>query len=227
MIEKFLNFIIHLDKYLPQLANQYGPITYLILFLIIFLETGLVFTPFLPGDSLLFITGTLASTNFLNIFFVLLILSLAAILGDSCNYWIGRTFGKQLVKKADGKFLKKEHLIRTHLFFEKHGGKTIILARFVPIVRTFAPFVAGVSKMSYRWFLTFNVLGGILWVFIFVNLGYFFGNLPIVKNNFHLSVGIIIFLSLIPMMIEWINHKRKPKIKEKIDFKKLEKILAQ
>jgi len=227
MIEKFLNFIIHLDKYLPQLANQYGPITYFILFLIIFLETGLVFTPFLPGDSLLFITGTLASTNFLNIFFVLLILSLAAILGDSSNYWIGRTFGKQLVKKADGKFLKKEHLIRTHLFFEKHGGKTIILARFVPIVRTFAPFVAGVSKMSYRWFLTFNVLGGILWVFIFVNLGYFFGNLPIVKNNFHLSVGIIIFLSLIPMMIEWINHKRKPKIKEKIDFKKLEKILAQ
>lgn len=227
MFNKFLNFIIHLDKYLPQIANQYGGVTYFILFLIIFFETGVVFTPFLPGDSLLFITGALAGAGFLNIFFILIILCIAAILGDTSNYWIGRFFGKKLIKKADGKFLKKEHLIRTHLFFEKHGGKTIILARFVPIIRTFAPFVAGISKMSYRWFLSFNIIGGILWVCLFVSLGYFFGNLPIVKNNFHLSVVIIIFISLIPMIYEWIKHKKQPKIKEKIDFKKLEKILAE
>lgn len=227
MFNKFLNFIIHLDTYLPQIANQYGTVTYFILFLIIFFETGVVFTPFLPGDSLLFITGALAGAGFLNVFFVLLILSAAAILGDTSNYWIGRYFGKKLIKKADGKFLKKEHLIKTHLFFEKHGGKTIILARFVPIVRTFAPFVAGVSKMNYRWFLSYNIIGGLIWVSLFVSLGYFFGNLPIIKNNFHLSVLIIIFISLIPMIIEWIKHKKQPKIKEKIDFKELEKILSQ
>lgn len=227
MLEKFFKFVVHLDKYLPEITNHYGAITYLFLFLIIFFETGIVFTPFLPGDSLLFITGALAGAGFLNVFFVITILSIAAILGDTSNYWIGRFFGKKLIKKADGKFLKKEHLIKTHLFFEKHGGKTIILARFVPIVRTFAPFVAGVSKMNYRWFLSYNIIGGLIWVFIFVSLGYFFGNLSIVKNNFHLSVLIIIFISLIPMIIEWIKHKKQQITKEKIDFKELEKVLSQ
>lgn len=210
VIQFFVDFILHLDLYLGQIISTYGTITYAILFIIIFIETGLVFTPFLPGDSLLFAAGAFAALGSLNIFVLLILLTIAAILGDTANYWIGHFFGEQLI--ANPKVpIKKEDIEKTKAFFEKYGGKTIILARFVPIVRTFAPFVAGVSKMTYGKFISYNFIGGILWVLVATLAGFFFGNIEIVKENFSLVVLAIVILSVLPMILEI----RKAKLKKK------------
>ncbi len=195
-----IDFILHIDVHLGQLILTYGVITYAILFVIIFIETGLVFTPFLPGDSLLFAAGAFAALGSLNIFVLLVLLIAAAILGDTSNYWIGHFFGEQLV--ANPKVpIRKEHITETQKFFEKHGGKTIILARFIPIIRTFAPFVAGIGKMHYGRFLSFNVIGGIAWVAIATLAGFFFGNIPTVKDHFSLIILAIVLISVIPMLV--------------------------
>ena len=200
-IRFLIDFIIHIDVHLGQIISHYGVTTYAILFLIIFMETGLVFTPFLPGDSLLFAAGAFAALNSLNIWLLFLLMSAAAILGDTANYWIGYFFGKKIV--AHPKIpIDEGHIIETQKFFHKHGGKTIILARFMPFIRTFAPFVAGIAKMTYLHFLTYNVIGGIIWVSLFLLGGFFFGNLPFVKTNFEYIVVAIIVVSLIPMAIE-------------------------
>ena len=209
----FIDIILHLDKYLSVIIQQYGIFTYVILFLIIFAETGLVVTPFLPGDSLLFAAGTFAAIGSLNVLLLFLILAVAAILGDTINYSIGKILGSKAFKKYP-KIFKKEYLDKTQKFYEKYGSKTIVLARFVPVVRTFAPFVAGAAKMSYLKFLIYNILGGILWVALFVFGGYFFGNMPIIKNNFSIVILIIIILSFVPMVWEYWNHRRS-KINQK------------
>jgi membrane-associated protein len=192
----FLDFILHFDKYLPGIIETYGFWTYLILFLVIFCETGLVVTPYLPGDSLLFVAGALAGAGLLNIEILIVSLILAAVLGDSLNYWIGHTTG---MKVLDWKcsFVRKEHLEQTREYFRKYGGFTIVIARFVPFIRTFAPFLAGVGKMNYRWFLSYNIIGAVLWICAFSLAGYFFGSLPIVKENFGLLVYAIIGISLL------------------------------
>ena len=177
------NFLLHLDQHLSALTTAYGGLTYLILFLIIFAETGLVFFPFLPGDSLLFAAGAVAALGGLNLFVLLVVLTSAAVLGDTVNYWIGHYFGERLIQHRRSP-LKPESLAKTHRFFQKHGQKTIILARFVPLVRTFAPFIAGLGTMDYRPFLIYNLIGGVAWVSLFTLTGYFFGNLAIVKSNF-------------------------------------------
>jgi membrane-associated protein len=191
-----IDMVLHFDKYLPGIIETYGFWTYLILFVIIFCETGLVVTPYLPGDSLLFVAGALAGAGLLNIEVLVLSLVLAAVLGDSANYWIGHTAG---IKVLDMKcsFVKKEHMEQTHEYFRKYGGFTIVIARFVPFIRTFAPFLAGVGKMSYRWFISYNIIGGALWICAFSLVGYFFGSLPIVKENFSLLVYAIIGISLL------------------------------
>ena len=209
----FIDIILHLDKYLSVIIQQYGIFTYVILFLIVFAETGLVVTPFLPGDSLLFAAGTFAAIGSLNVLLLFLILAVAAILGDTINYSIGKILGSKAFKKYP-KIFKKEYLDKTQKFYEKYGSKTIVLARFVPVVRTFAPFVAGAAKMSYLKFLIYNILGGILWVALFVFGGYFFGNMPIIKNNFSIVILIIIILSFVPMVWEYWNHRRS-KINQK------------
>jgi membrane-associated protein len=209
-IKSLIDIFLHLDKNLNQVIVQFGDFTYVFLFLIIFCETGLVITPFLPGDSLLFAAGTFAATGTLNIWVVFLSLSVAAILGDTVNYWIGHFFGPKVYAK-NYRFLRKEHLEKTHKFYEKHGGKTIILARFIPIIRTFAPFVAGVGEMTYWKFLSYNFFGGLLWVSLFVFGGYFFGNIPIIKKNFHIAIIVIILVSVLPGLIEYIKHKKSSK----------------
>lgn len=209
LLQNIFNLFLHLDKYLPIVIKNYGPLAYILLFLIIFMETGFVVTPFLPGDSLLFVAGALAATDALNIGLLFIILATAAILGDTVNYWIGYFIGPRVFSRENTRFFKKEYLEKTCEFYAKHGGKTIILARFVPIVRTFAPFVAGVGKMHYKQFISYNIIGGLLWVSLFTFGGYWFGNLPIIKNNFHISVFIIILLSLLPGIIEYIKHRRK------------------
>ena len=204
-----IGLILHLDKHLAELTAAYGFATHLILFLIVFAETGLVVTPFLPGDSLLFTAGALASLGTLNVLFLWILLILAAVLGDSVNYWLGNLVGPKVFTQDKGLLFNKDHLKRTQGFYEKYGTKTIILARFVPIVRTFAPFVAGIGKMNYSTFLTYNILGGVLWVSLFVWGGYFFGNLPLVRENFGIAVIGIIVLSLMPICLEVVkNHKR-------------------
>ena len=190
------DLIIHFDKYLPGIIQTYGIWTYLILFAIIFCETGLVFLPYLPGDSLIFIAGALAGGGFLNIEVLILILIAAAVLGDTANYWIGHTIGTKVLEKRYS-FVKTEHLKRTEEYFTRYGGKTIVIARFIPFIRTFAPFLAGVGKMSYRWFVMYNLIGGVLWVLGFALAGYFFGGLPIVRENFNLIVYAIIGISLL------------------------------
>lgn len=205
-VAEIFSYILHLDKHLATLIENYGTFTYIIFFIIIFCETGLVVTPFLPGDSLLFAAGTFCALGSLNIHLLSLILIISAILGDTVNYWIGNKFGEKILSK-NHKLIKKKHLIKTQEFYEKHGGKTIVLARFVPIIRTFAPFVAGIGKMHYPKFLSFNVIGGIVWVVIFTYGGYFFGNIPIIKNNFTLTIMAIIILSITPGIIEFIRHK--------------------
>ena len=204
-----VDFIIHIDDHLQEIIRNYGGLTYLILFLIIFAETGLVVTPILPGDSLLFAAGTFAALGSLDPFLLTILLIVAAVVGDGVNYWIGHWVGP---KAFSGKvrWLRQDYLKRTEAFYEKHGGKTIILARFVPIVRTFAPFVAGVGRMNYGRFLAYNVVGAIIWVVVCVSAGYFFGNLPFVRENFSLVVLGIIGVSLIPLIVEWIRHRRAP-----------------
>jgi membrane-associated protein len=207
-----LDFFLHLDVHLAEIIRQYGFWTYLILFGIIFAETGFVVTPFLPGDSLIFAAATLAALHpdVLNPVFIFLLLSLAAILGDSVNYAIGHAIGPRVFRE-DVRFLKREYLERTHEFFEKYGGNTIILARFMPIVRTFAPFVAGVGAMTYGKFLLFNIIGGVLWVGLFTTLGYFFGNIEIVRENFSLVIIAIVILSVLPPIYEVLKTHGKPK----------------
>lgn len=208
---EFIQFFLHIDKHLVDVITHYGFWTYLILFLIIFCETGLVVTPFLPGDSLLFATGALAAKypgEPLNVGLVFAILTIAAILGDSLNYTIGSFLGKKMIEKKIP-FVKKEYIEKTHQFYEKYGPKAIVLARFVPIVRTFAPFVAGIGKMSYRTFFIYNVVGGIAWVSIFIFGGYWVGNIPIIQKNFSIVTILIILISIMPIFIEWVKHKKK------------------
>ena len=205
-LENIIDFILHIDKHLFEIIQQYGTVTYIILFAIVFAETGLVFTPFLPGDSLLFAAGAFAGLGQLNVHLVFLILSLSAIIGDTVNYWIGHYMGLKLFEKYP-RILKKEYLDRTHKFYEKHGGKTIIIARFMPIIRTFAPFVAGIGSMTYSRFIQYNIIGGVIWCAVFVYAGYFFGNLEVVKNNFTFVIFAIIFISVLPGLIEFTRHK--------------------
>ena len=206
-LKEVLDFFLHLDRHLGEIFAKYGTWTYAILFAIIFAETGLVVTPFLPGDSLLFAVGALAALGSLDVKILLVLLSIAAILGDTVNYWIGKWVGPRAFN-GEIRFLKKEYLDRTHAFFEKHGGKTIILARFVPIIRTFAPFVAGVGAMSYPRFILYNVVGGLVWVNLFVLAGYLFGNLPAVKENFSLVILVIIILSVMPIVFEFFKARK-------------------
>ena len=203
-----IDFILHIDQHLTELAAQYGAWIYGILFLIIFCETGLVVMPLLPGDSLLFAAGSIAAIGKMNIHLMVVLLIIAAILGDAVNFVIGKYFGEKLFSNPNSKIFKQSHLQKTQQFYAKHGGKTIIMARFIPIVRTFAPFVAGMGHMSYHHFLAYNVIGGVLWVTLFSYLGYFFGNLPIVKDNLSLVLIAIIVLSVLPGIIEIIRHKR-------------------
>ena len=211
LIKFLIDLFLHLDEHLSAIIQNYGTWTYFLLFLVIFMETGFVVTPFLPGDSLLFAAGTFASPALgspLNIWVLWALLCIAAIVGDTVNYWIGHFIGPRAFS-GEIRFLKKQHLDRTHAFFERHGGKTIILARFVPIIRTFAPFVAGVGEMGYGKFITYNVIGGIAWVTLFTWGGYFFGTLPFVQNNFSLVVLAIIFLSVLPAVIEIIKERTR------------------
>ena len=209
LILYLINIILHMDKYLGQIIQEYGTWTYLFLFLVIFIETGLVVFPFLPGDSLLFAAGTFAGLGYLNIGILFVLLTAAAILGDTVNYWIGHTIGPRAFS-GNVRFLKKDYLERTHAFYEKHGGKTIIIARFIPIIRTFAPFVAGVGEMTYGKFISYNVIGGVAWVALFTFGGYFFGNLSFVQENFTFVILAIIFISVLPAIIELIRGRIKP-----------------
>ncbi len=205
----FIDIFVHLDHHMNLIIEKYGTGTYLIVFLIIFCETGLVVTPFLPGDSLLFVLGALAAGGPLKIDFLIILLASAAILGNTVNYWIGCLFAPRIFRNENIRFLKKEYLERTHRFFEKYGGKTIIITRFLPIIRTFAPFLAGVGSMTYWKFLIYNILGGVLWVTSFVLGGYYFGNMPAVKKNFSFVVLAIIVISVIPAVIEFVKARRQ------------------
>lgn len=207
LIKKFIDLVLHLDKHLDSMVQTFGPWLYVILFLIIFCETGLVVTPILPGDSLLFAVGALAARpGGLSLGLALALLCIAAILGDTVNYWIGAYTGPKVFHKKDSRWLNPKHLERTHAFYEKYGGKTIIIARFLPIIRTFAPFVAGIGRMTYSRFLIYNVVGGVVWICLFIVGGYFFGNLPIVKKNFSLVIIVIIVVSVIPVIVEYLRH---------------------
>ena len=206
-ILQIIDFIVHVDVHLDEIIRQYGTWTYAILFLIIFAETGLVVTPFLPGDSLLFAAGTFAARGSLEPAVLFFLLAIAAIIGDAVNYSVGRYLAPRAERGF--RFIKKDHLDKTHAFYERHGGKTIIIARFMPIVRTFAPFVAGIGAMEYRRFAMFNVTGAILWIGLFVYAGYFFGNIPAVEHNFTLVIMAIVLLSILPGIIEYIRHRRR------------------
>lgn len=207
-IKNLIDLFLHLNEYLSNIISQYGGWTYAILFFVIFMETGFVVTPFLPGDSLLFAAGAFAAIGSLNIYYLLGMLMIAAVLGDTVNYSIGHYLGD---RAYNIKWLKKEYFDKTHAFFEKHGGKTIFLARFVPIVRTFAPFVAGIGRMSYSYFITYNFVGGISWVLLFTLAGFFFGNIPFVQKNFEFVIVAIILVSVVPMGIEWWKARRESK----------------
>jgi membrane-associated protein len=207
-IQFLIDTFLHLDESLKTIIETYGVWTYALLFLVIFMETGFVVTPFLPGDSLLFAAGTFAALDALNIWVLLILLIIAAIGGDTVNYWIGHALGERAYTI---KWIKKEYLDKTHAFFEKHGGKTIFLARFVPIVRTFAPFVAGIGRMPYGFFIRWNFIGGITWVVVFTLAGYFFGNIPFVRANFEFVIIAIILISVMPMGYEWLKARREAK----------------
>jgi membrane-associated protein len=211
MILKFFDILLHLDKYINVVIQDYGQWTYLILFLIVFCETGLVVTPFLPGDSLLFVAGAFAALGSLNLVWVLVLLSVAAILGDTINYWVGNYIGPKVFQMQNSRIFKKEYLDRTHQFYEKYGPITIVIGRFVPIIRTFAPFLAGVGSMTYGKFLIYNVVGGLLWIFSFTLGGYFFGNLPFVKKNFTFVIFAIIIISVMPTVIEYFRQRKAAK----------------
>jgi membrane-associated protein len=208
LIIYFVDFFIHLDKYLPLIIQSFGVWAYVIIFLVIFCETGLVVTPILPGDSLLFALGAFAAQGALNVEILLISLCLAAVAGDTVNYSVGHFLGPKVFHYQDSRFFKKEYLLRTHRFYEKHGGKTIIIARFVPIVRTFAPFVAGIGAMKYFRFITYNIVGGIAWVCLFLLGGYFFGGIPAVKRNFTLVIMAIIIISVLPGVFEYWRQRR-------------------
>lgn len=208
LLTAFIELVLHLDAHLLALVNDYGVWVYGILFLIIFAETGLVVAPFLPGDSLLFVAGALCGLGALQLHWLVPLLMLAAFGGDNTNYWIGRILGLRLFERVSGRFLKHEHLDKTHAFYEKHGGKTIIFARFLPIIRTFAPFVAGIGMMRYRLFLLFSALGSVAWISSLTVAGYFFGNIPAVKNNLTLIIVGIIVLSFLPAIREFIRYRK-------------------
>jgi len=207
-IREIIETIMHLDRYLDLVIKNFGNWSYLVFFIIIFAETGLVITPFLPGDSLLFALGALTAIGSFNLLWLFIILAGAAIIGDSANYFFGKLFGQKIILKGNYRFFKKEHIEKTHKFYEKHGGKAIILARFIPIIRTFAPFVAGVGEMSYCKFFIYNVTGALLWVSIFLLGGYYFGNVPFVKENFFIVILVIIVFSVAPVAIEFWRHSR-------------------
>lgn len=207
IIKDLFDILIHLDSHLAELIANYGTWTYAILFLIIFCETGLVIFPFLPGDSLLFAAGTLAAITTLDVHTLSLLLFIAAVAGDNTNYWIGHFVGPKVFSKETSRLLNKKHLIQTHQFYERHGGKTTIMARFMPIIRTFAPFVAGIGRMAYGRFLTYDIVGGILWIGSFIYGGYFFGNIPMIKKNFTIVVAVIILISILPGFIVYLREK--------------------
>ncbi len=209
LIAWFIDFILHMDTHLDQIIQAMGLWSYALLFLVIFVETGVVIMPFLPGDSLLFAAGSLAALGSLNPWLLFILLAVAAVAGDTVNYWIGHFIGPR-VFSTNSRFLKREYLDRTHAFYEKHGGKTIFLARFIPIIRTFAPFVAGVGRMNYGYFFTYNVVGGLVWTALFIWGGYFFGNLPIVKENFSLVILAIIVVSVLPAVWEAVRANKAP-----------------
>lgn len=209
LLTAFIDLVLHLDTHLMALVQDYGVWVYGILFLIIFAETGLVFAPFLPGDSLLFVAGALCGLGALQLSWLMPLLMLAAFSGDNTNYWVGRLLGMRLFLRMEGRLLKREHLDKTHAFYEKHGGKTIIFARFMPIIRTFAPFVAGIGLMRYRLFVAFSALGSLAWIASLTLAGYFFGNIPVVKNNLTLIILVVILISFLPGIIQFIRHRRK------------------
>jgi membrane-associated protein len=217
VVVNLINFILHIDVHLAEIISQYGVFAYGVLFIIIFIETGLVVTPFLPGDSLLFAAGAFAALGSLNIWVLLLLVTVAAIAGDTANYWIGHFFGKKIIALKHSP-IKAEHIEETEKFFKKHGGKTIILARFVPIIRTFAPFVAGIGKMHYGYFISYNVIGGTVWVLLFTLAGYFFGNIEAVKHNFSLVIMAIIAVSVVPMIFQAVKSKIGKKSSEVNDI---------
>ncbi len=206
ILKLVVDFFLHIDKHLITITQQYGNLSYLLLFIVLFCETGLVILPFLPGDSLLFAAGSLSALGSFNIWILLVICIAAAFIGDTVNYWIGHFFGERLFAK-DRAFLKKAHLKKAQEFYEKHGAFAIVLARFVPIVRTFAPCVAGISKMKYSHFMIYNLLGGVLWVSLFILTGHFFGNIPFVKKNFEIVMVVIVLISVVPIAYEFIKAK--------------------
>jgi membrane-associated protein len=208
LLKSVIEFVLHIDRHLSAIIQQFGAWTYAILFAVIFIETGLVVMPFLPGDSLLFAAGTFAALGALDVRLLIALLAVAAVVGDTVNYWIGHRIGEKAFSREDARFFKKEYLDRTHAFYEKHGGKTIIIARFVPIIRTFAPFVAGIGKMSYGRFLSFNVIGGVGWVVLLVGTGYFFGNIPFIRKNFSIAILAIILISTVPIAVEYFRHRK-------------------
>jgi membrane-associated protein len=208
LLSNLIDIVLHLDAQLLSLTQQYGIWVYAILFLIIYSETGLVIAPFLPGDSLLFVAGALCGMGALQLDWLVPLLVLAAFSGDNTNYWVGRLVGMSLLKRAGGRLIRREHIDKTHAFYEKHGGKTVILARFLPIIRTFAPFVAGIGMMHYRKFVSFSALGSVAWISSLTVAGYLFGNIPVVKNNLTLIIAGIIVISLLPAISEFIRHRR-------------------
>jgi len=209
LLQSFVDFLLHIDVHINDLISGYGMWTYAILFAIIFSETGLVVAPFLPGDSLLFAVGAFAASGSLDSFWLFASLSIAAILGNTANYWIGYYVGPNLLRKKEIRFLNRKYLENAHRFYEKHGAKTIVIARFMPILRTFAPFVAGLGFMTYGRFMTYNIIAGVAWVGVFVYSGYFFGNIPSVKSNFSLVIGAIIVISMLPAVIEFLRHRKQ------------------
>lgn len=207
LLTQFVAIVLHLDQFLPRLVSEYGSFIYVILFLVIFCETGLVVTPFLPGDSLLFVAGGVAAAGDMNIVTLALSLFVAAVLGDNVNYWIGRTLGPRVFRWENSRFFNRAAFDKTHSYFQTHGGKTIIIARFMPLIRTFSPFVAGVAAMDYRRFLPLDLLGGALWIFSLTLAGYFLVNVPFVKANLSLFVVGIIFVSLLPVIVAWVRSR--------------------
>lgn len=206
-----INFILHIDTHLGEIIANYGVFSYAILFAIVFAETGFVFTPFLPGDSLLFAAGAFAAIGSFNIYWLLGLLWIAAFIGDTVNYWIGHFFGQKIINNPKIPFINKDNIKKAEEFYQKHGGKAIFLSRFVPIVRTFAPFVAGIGKMHYGKFIEYNATGGFVWVFGFTLIGYFFGNIPAIKHNFSIVILAIILISVVPIVLEYVKAKKSPK----------------
>jgi membrane-associated protein len=214
LLHSFVDLFLHLDKHLDTVIQQYGTLTYLLLFTIIFCETGLVITPFLPGDSLLFAAGAFAAKGSMNVWLVYGLLWFAAVLGDNLNYWIGVVVGPRVFASENSKLFNRKHLERTQEYYDKYGAKTLVIARFVPIVRTFAPFVAGIGRMRYLKFLAISIAGGGLWMSLFVWAGFFFGNIPAVKHNFTLVIFAVIGVSLLPGLFEYVRHRRQASVLE-------------